>query len=237
MEPKPKKQKRLCTFTIDYTTKWPCIIRSTVSTKHARCAICKVDFSVSHQGKGDVQRHLSTQTHIKNAQSVNNSQDLKTLLSPLPKKSSTESIREATIAAEIKFTHFLIEHNCPLSAADHAGKLFRSMFCSSSHSSFDIIDNYSCGRSKTTAVVKELSYQETQKTISFMKTGPFSLAIDGSNDLNCSEKLFPLLAHVKISDFCHFLNFLKIYLFILLLLPMIRINCLTKLMSFRWGGW
>ena len=49
-------------------------------------------------------------------------------------------LKDAITEAEIKFTHFLVEHNCPLAAADHAGKLFRSMFLSSSkHSPQEII--------------------------------------------------------------------------------------------------
>ena len=32
------------------------------------------------------------------------------------------------IRAETLFTSFLVEHNCSISAADHAGKLFREMF-------------------------------------------------------------------------------------------------------------
>ena len=46
--------------------------------------------------------------------------------------SSSEDLKQAALAAEIKFTHFLVEHNCNLAAADHASKLFKSRFCSSS---------------------------------------------------------------------------------------------------------
>ena len=52
----------------------------------------------------------------------------------------------SVIRAETLFTHFLVECNVGLSAADHAGKLFRQMF---PHD--PVAKKYSCGRTKTTA--------------------------------------------------------------------------------------
>ena len=73
-------------------------------------------------GKGDIQQHLSSKKHSTNSRSINSNQNLK----------SSEYLKDAALAAEIEFTHFLVEHNCNLAAADHAFKLFKSMFCSSS---------------------------------------------------------------------------------------------------------
>lgn len=45
------------------------------------------------------------------------------------------------IKSEVLFTSFLVEHNIPLSAADHAGALFKQMFPDS-----DIASKCSCAR-------------------------------------------------------------------------------------------
>ena len=94
------------------------------------------------------------------------------------------------ISAEVKFTTFLIEHNVPLAAADHAGPLFRSMFPDSQTASL-----YGCGRTKTTAIVKALSQESANAVTNNMISGPFSMATDGSNDGSASTKdqLYPII--------------------------------------------
>lgn len=49
----------------------------------------------------------------------------------------------STINAEVMFTEFLVEHNCPLSVSDHASKLFKKMFPDSK-----IAEQYGCARTK-----------------------------------------------------------------------------------------
>ena len=183
-----KKAKRTCTFRPEFTKLWPCITKSRDSDK-AYCTICNGDFSIAHQGKGDVARHIGSKKHTGNAKSLESSSSIKQYTGAVP-------LKQDVMEAEMKFTSFLVEHNCPLAAADHAGKLFRSMFSSSSHNSpREIINNYACGRTKTTAVVKELARQETHSLISQMKSAPFSIGTDGSNDK--SDKLFPIIVRME----------------------------------------
>ena len=50
--------------------------------------------------------------------------------------SERQDIFTKVIAAEVKFTAFLLEHNLPIATADHAGLLFRSMFPDSKVASY-----------------------------------------------------------------------------------------------------
>ena len=187
-----KKQKRLCSFKHEFTKTWPCIVKASTSD-HARCIVCNVNFSIGHQGKGDIERHLSSQKHKSQATCVASNSSITSFTSAVP-------LKDAVTEAEIKFTHFLVEHNCPLAAANHAGKLFRSMFLSSSkHSPQEIIQNYACARTKTTAIVKELANQETVSLTALLKSGPYSIATDASNDK--SDKLFPIIIIVNFKYF------------------------------------
>ena len=103
------------------------------------------------------------------------------------------TLESAVTKAECLFTHFIIEHNLPIAAADHAGKLFREMFVNvDGHPPADVIKGFACGRTKTTCIVKELAHQERTKLIKSMQTGPFSIATDGSNDRG-KEKLYPII--------------------------------------------
>ena len=92
-----------------------------------------------------------------------------------------------TIRAEVAFSNFLVEHNIPLSAADHAGSLFRVMFPDSKYAK-----NYGCARTKTSNIVKVLADDDEQALIQCMREGPFSIATDGSNDFE-DVKLYPLV--------------------------------------------
>lgn len=95
-----------------------------------------------------------------------------------PKNEMNES-DSAVMNAETLFTEFIIEHNLPISVADHASKLFPKMFPDSKISA-----KYSCGRSKSGAVVNELSAIKKEEIAQNLKTKPSSVATDGSSDLD-----------------------------------------------------
>ena len=73
--------------------------------------------------------------------------------------------------AEALFTAFLVEHNLPLSVADHAGPLFKEMFPDSA-----IAKKYKCGRTKTREVVTVLATEAREETIEAVQKQPFSLS-------------------------------------------------------------
>ena len=58
--------------------------------------------------------------------------------------SATANLDQKVVKAELLFSSFLVEHNLPLSTADHAAKPFRNMFPDSK-----IVNKYQCGRMKT----------------------------------------------------------------------------------------
>ena len=64
----------------------------------------------------------------------------------------------SVINARILFAQFIVEHNLPPTCADHAGKLFRSMFPDS-----DIAKKLKCAGTKTTALIKHTA--ETDQSI------------------------------------------------------------------------
>ena len=50
--------KRLCIFRSEFTSTWNCIIPVKDDNTKALCTIFKTDFSIGHQGKADVRRHI-----------------------------------------------------------------------------------------------------------------------------------------------------------------------------------
>lgn len=95
-----------------------------------------------------------------------------------------------TIRAETLYSNFIAEHNVPVSIADHAGPLFKKMFPDS-----QIAQQYACARTKTAATLNTLSSNDEQVISDLMFRSPFSIATDGSTDMD-DVKLYPLVVRV-----------------------------------------
>jgi hypothetical protein len=164
----------------EYAVKYPGVIRkSQMDEYHAFCTVCNDDFSVTHGGIGDIERHVKTTKHTtrtgQGGPSVCKVSDF-----------FTGSKDLALIRAESLFTDFIIEHNLPIACADHAGSLFKRMFPDSS-----IASKYGCGRTKTSCIVETLASDDSQRIMKAMQNQPYSLATDGSNDIG-AVKLYPV---------------------------------------------
>lgn len=80
-----------------------------------------------------------------------------------------------------------MEHNIPLAVSDHLSWLVKDIFPDSK-----IAEEYACARTKTTCIVnRSLAPFFKSELVRAMKSGPFSIAIDGSND-NGLEKMNPM---------------------------------------------
>lgn len=89
--------------------------------------------------------------------------------------------------AEMLFTAFLVEHNLPMSSADHASALFTNMFPDS-----DTAKSYYCARTKSTAILKCMAEKTVSDIILTLRSSQFSVSTDGSTDQN-SNKLYPIV--------------------------------------------
>lgn len=95
---------------------------------------------------------------------------------------------DRTVAAKVYFTGFLVEHNLPITTADHAGKLLQKMFLDSK-----IAASYHCGRTKTTHIINGAIAPECLNVVkSKLSEDPcFCLATGASSDE--SNKCLPIL--------------------------------------------
>nr|XP_015928697.2 uncharacterized protein LOC107455586 [Parasteatoda tepidariorum] len=172
-----KKIKYSSSFQKAYTEEFPCIISSRKGNTFAMCVVCQTDFNVAHGGRSDVVKHVSTLKHKDKVKIVDQNKKLNLF---------SQSKDQRVINAECLFSAFLVEHNLPLSASDHAGSLFRKMFPDS-----EIAKKYSSGRTKTTAIVKEMGMKYKSALLDLIRTAPFCMSTDGSN--NTDSKLYPVV--------------------------------------------
>ncbi|XP_063222953.1 uncharacterized protein LOC134531219 [Bacillus rossius redtenbacheri] len=167
-------------FRDTYTRDFPCILKSSKGTQFAFCSVCRCDINIGHGGRYDINLHVNCSKHLANVKSVAVSSKVSDYFA---KNNSTDN---AVIRAECMFTNFLVEHNIPLNVSDHAGPLFRKMFPNSEEAK-----KFGCARTKSTAIVKEMATDATDKIVSNLQTVAFSVATDGSND--SESKLYPLV--------------------------------------------
>ena len=91
----------------------------------------------------------------------------------------TANINQKVVKAELFFSVFLVEHNLPLSTADHTAKLFRNMFPDPK-----ILNKYQCGCTKATHMLTRAVAKQVTSNLEkeLLLTHWYGLATDGTND-------------------------------------------------------
>ena len=168
-------------YNCDWRKKWPCIQASNTPYKFM-CTVCQCSVSCHHQGEKDVRRHLGGKKHQDNVKDLERQQPINNFFRP-----TSHPIHEKVTRAEVKVSAVLAHHNIPIAVADHLSPLFKNIFPDS-----EIAKAYACARTKTTCILNgALAKSFRTSLIEQMKTEPFSLATDGSNDSGL-QKMNPL---------------------------------------------
>ncbi|CAC5375019.1 unnamed protein product [Mytilus coruscus] len=163
------------------------LTKSNTGDSHAYCKLCNKDFRIDHGGLNDVNKHTNTAMHIKNLQAQNSTKSASNFF--------TRPDDDGVTKAEVVFAYSIAEHNIPFSYADHFTKLCKVMFPDSK-----IATKFACGRTKATQIVKRsLAPTLQQDVIINLRTQPFSLTIDESNDRN-TDKCLAILVRYFTSD-------------------------------------
>ena len=143
--------------------------------RFAYCRLCDKHFTVSHGGFNDVKRHVNGTVHKRRIRSAQGSADISNLL----RKSQGHSlIHSANVAsAEIMMVKFIAMHNLSFKAADHLSEL---MFPDSA---------FACKRTKMKCIICDALDPYTKKPVTeLLKTSPFSLMCDESNDRGAFDR-------------------------------------------------
>lgn len=95
----------------------------------------------------------------------------------------------------MKVANFIVEHNLPLAVADHLSPLLRDIFPVS-----ETAVKYACARTKTTCIINgSLAPHFKSLVVSAMRSQPFTICIDGSNDTGI-EKMNPMTIRYYSND-------------------------------------
>ena len=133
--------------------------------------------------------HCDRETHKKNLELLKKQKTL--CFAPNKEITFSKKAEVMVTKAEVMVTNFLIQHNLPIATADHLGPLFKEIFPDSS-----IASSYSCGRTKTSAILNEALAPQCHKYIvEHCKTHPYSVGTDGSNDTGV-KKMNPVSVRI-----------------------------------------
>ena len=100
-----------------------------------------------------------------------------------------------SISAEVHMAMLLMHHNSFLNLSDHMTKFISKEFkgCAAA-------DQFACGRTKTTAIVNCIESHMKEELVSAMRTEPFSIMLDASNDTGL-YKMFPVTVRIFDTNF------------------------------------
>jgi hypothetical protein len=103
---------------------------------------------VASGGLHDVTKHVGGTKHVSKAKMWDTGEQklMDKFFSPI---SETTPLEENVLTAEVLWSRFIVEHNLPISASDHATRLFKIMFSDS-----EIAKRFRSSRTKTTALTR-----------------------------------------------------------------------------------
>ncbi|XP_055524118.1 uncharacterized protein LOC129717880 isoform X2 [Wyeomyia smithii] len=169
-------KKRQCMLTDDLSHEFPFLKKSKV-TGNVCCETCNSVFFIGSGGRTDINRHLSTYKHKRALEAAATSSKLNIFL-----RKADFGVKEQELAhAEVVFTYHTIMHSQSFRSMNCTSKLVRSLF----------EPKFSCGRTKTEAIAKNvLAPYSVDQTLTSMEYINFiTIFSDASNHKD--TKLFP----------------------------------------------
>ncbi|GFN78517.1 Zinc finger bed domain-containing protein 5 [Plakobranchus ocellatus] len=179
----PVSKRRQQCFRKEYTEEFRVIQMGKTETC-AFCEVCNSEFSIKSGGKNDIVRHIAG---IKHSDRMKQESGTSKINSFFVQSSEKSKPNHDVIRAEVMLVDLITELNLPMASMDKFTRAFKTMFKDS-----NIAKQFQCGRSKGTAIVKEIAAKSTLHLAARMKAAPFTLSTDGSNDAG-SKKLFPII--------------------------------------------
>ena len=166
------------------------ITSSSKGNKYAYCKLCSSHFTVSHGGFNDLKRHVDGAGHQQRLKDSQKNASISTFFGEAREPSLAHASK--VMSAELMMTQFIAMHNLPFQAADHLSDLFSSMFPDSK-----IAADFACKHTKTKAVICDALDPHLKKpVIDLVKTSPFNLLCDESNERGDAVKLLTILVRV-----------------------------------------
>lgn len=191
-------KKRKCKFNDNLAKEFPFLKSINSSDAIIRCTKCNGEFSIAHGGKGDINKHLSTEKHKRTLEEAASTSTTK--VTDFFRKQNFETSEKQLSLAEGMFAFHTVKHN----------QSFRSMDCTSKIIQRLFEKKFACARTKAEAIICNVfsPYACSQLRKELNNSTFISIYSDASNHKDV--KLFPTLVRyfdpldgvkIKIIDF------------------------------------
>ena len=180
---KTKVERKQC-YLKSYSSKWSCLTSSSRGPEYVYCLVCKSTFSCAHGGRYDCGKHVKGHTHQKLLKGDVGNRSIMAALASQSSKSSEDLTLQVT-RAETMMCRMVADGNMSMSLGERLVPIMK-MFPDSK-----IAAGLQLGRTKETVLLKEMSSMAMKELADVMKTRPFSITTDGSNE--GEKKQFPLV--------------------------------------------
>ncbi|GFR78928.1 connexin 27.5 [Elysia marginata] len=188
-EPKAQKTRRYTSYNKSWESQFPWVTAHHSDVHKAFCSSCNSSISIAHGGKDDLRKHSVSVRHNENANAIKQAGNVGTFFK---RANSTQDLDASVIKAEAIFVQTLAETNSSFASAEKWVSAFKTMFADSK-----VASKMKCGRSKSTALAIELAKLSQEDLLKALRTRPFTVSTDGSNDQG-ALKQFPLIVRTVI---------------------------------------
>ena len=90
-------------------------------------SMCLVEHSCTHQGRTDLEHHVSSEAHVKKARDVRMNTKISSYVASVPSVANMPPLEAKVRRAKVKMTATMVKHNVPLALTEHFSPLFKEM--------------------------------------------------------------------------------------------------------------
>ena len=144
-----KRQKRATSYRQEHTDEWPFIVASQKSPESVHCRICVTDFKIGSGGRTDINNHVKSTKHVKNANEKTSCRSMDNYVKKTDSTPSGKALERAVRKAELMFTDLIIDSNLQVAVMDKITLIVKKAFPDSA-----IAQKFASGASKTAAVIQ-----------------------------------------------------------------------------------
>ena len=167
----------------EWLESFPCFTTIKGNDGAVYCTDCKSNINIMRGSIKQLEAHVATKKHKKNAASLKNQSTLQTFMSSSLKVSK----------AELMYVMYLVEHDEAFLHADHFTPLAPIMFTDS-----EIAKNFKCSRTKATVLAKEVIAPHIKENIvqQVKEATHYSVLLDETTDRNTIRQLAIVIRYV-----------------------------------------
>ncbi|KAK1164236.1 hypothetical protein AOXY_G16278 [Acipenser oxyrinchus oxyrinchus] len=177
----PEKKRRFTSFQSSWKSSFDWIAESRRGPQHVTCKICGCDFTISHGGRHDIQRHASSEKHRQNSKHV-------LYVRSTQGHDEQNSCATKVTAAETAFVSMIAEHNLSFTCGEHILKFIKK-HCADP----EVVKKISCGGTKAACIARDVMGPKYQNDVVAMcRKLPFCVYLDKNMDWG-EEKLLVIL--------------------------------------------